>query len=552
MVVAVEHNDGSAAHSQLPPRFRHSRPYEPLNAAEIADPVVSYAIRRDQLHVRVREVLTAVDFVEALATIEADDDTAKQGRRTAHGGGGGGKTSAKARRREKEAAAASAPSREARKARQGRAPPKAKEDPAAKARRKAAAAMARPQDIKAPGVITIDDDEEPVPGDDSGDDDAKTAGESRAVARQSRGAAELKQRSSHARSVVRLRREAKRRAAGAEASRRHAEGGANGVDRMAAAHKANEDNDIEMMVELLRRSADPSRVVVMGHSFGAATALQAASVRPGAFSAVVALDPWVWPLHRTTMARGVDAGTPVLSLLSPRFAQPWNAAALGALLDPEARAAAARSFDRLDGSDPAARAAMLAGPKPRKHPSPGPDDCNGFDDHSGVALVPIVVPPALSSSSSAPDRCAVVVPGSDHQSFTDVEYVAEPVMRYLAKHVGTAPAAESAGRVARTVSRWLLGRVVGKEPADGPDAPSSDAMAPGPDAPAFSWAGAKAATLAPSSSAGAILRGLRAPGVGGAPWQWGEGVKKARLATAAAPAAAAAAADDEEEAEATS
>ena len=81
---------------------------------------------------------------------------------------------------------------------------------------------------------------------------------------------------------------------------------------------------------------------LVGHSFGAATALASAErAPPGRVCAVVALDPWMWPLSPHTLRRGL-ADTPVLSLCGDGFTA-WkeNHAALRLLLCPVSREGAA-------------------------------------------------------------------------------------------------------------------------------------------------------------------------------------------------------------------
>ncbi|KAA0177528.1 hypothetical protein FNF27_00698 [Cafeteria roenbergensis] len=547
IVLAVEHNDGSAGLSALPARFGNPRPYEPLTAEQAADPRLSYVVRRDQLHVRVREVLTAVDFVEALALPDADPTAGGGVRRGGASGGASSRkgASAKDRRRAKEAASSSRPSRESLKARAGRALPAAKSS----ARKAAAptAGMVRPQDIKPVEALEIGADATPVPPASKAPASSSVPARAAAhaatdlVAAAGRGAGSGKgaaaKRSPYGRSVVRLRRAAREQ--GEEAARLRRSGGGqdstSAADRAMAAQKLNEDTALEMMAHTLADVADPSRISLMGHSFGGATVLQAASARPGAFTGVVALDPWLFPLHCDTITRGLDPSVPVLVLSCPRFAAPWNSQALSILLDPASRAAAAAAFE--SGADPSAAPPVIEGHSERPHPMPTQDECNGIDLFSGLPLVPIQ---GADAKPDAPrlDRCLAVLPGSEHQSFADMELIAEPLLR-LTGAAGTAPAEASQALIRRVVSRWLIARSSGRVPAAGPTAPSDEAMAPG--APAFKHATASLAGLPPNAAgdtSGGIPRGLRAFGVGGCPWQWESELKKARCPVAgAAPAA---------------
>ena len=82
---------------------------------------------------------------------------------------------------------------------------------------------------------------------------------------------------------------------------------------------------------------DVSRVAIVGHSFGGATAIEAAASRPGMFRAVVALDPWSRALSRETVESGIPH-TPVLSISCPEFEAEWNGPALALTLDAKYRA----------------------------------------------------------------------------------------------------------------------------------------------------------------------------------------------------------------------
>lgn len=585
VVVGVEHNDGSAAHAELPPRYLQSRPYEPLEASIRGKAREAYGVRSIQLLLRVREVLTAVDFIEALATIDETPDKSKK--RVVRASGGRGQT-AKARRRAREAeASASAESREHRKKQAGRAPPRSKGSVASVAGKagKTKGAMMAPESIPSPQVIEIGAEEE------HGEEEEEEEGEAAAAEAAASGGEEAggdgdadgqgsststsvvrhsaKQRSLHARSVNKMRAEAQARAkAGANARKSDpSEGASSAVDRMQQVNKANEDGDVEMMVELLRNCADPSRVILMGHSFGAATALQAASARSRAFSAVVALDPWALPLHHTTISQGIEPGLPILSLFSPRFAADWNMKLLAPLLDPAARRAAKlRAEKHLAGAAASGAASprteeeaeSSAGASSKYTRPPAVGECNGIDPDTGTPIVPIGGVDAMDERVVT-DRTMAVLEGTEHQSFADVEIVAGLLGR-LTKQAGEAPAAENQRLIATTVARWLLGRVLGRAPPGGADEPSSAAMAP--DSAAFELqappkrssvpagripastaavGGSASGTPAPGAASdavalvskddtGKIVRGLTEFGVGGDVCKWDERIKPVDLA----------------------
>jgi pimeloyl-ACP methyl ester carboxylesterase len=363
------------------------------------------------------EMLTAVDFVEALTTI----DKLKK-KPAGH----------KAReRRKKQEASGDRAAKQAAEAKKKRTP----------------GAMTAPDDVrvKEPRLVTIDGD------DDDADDGKKTALVASAAPKKPLTA------------VQRFRRQARKRAKDAANARR--EGGtdaANAYDRMQAINKANEDADVEQMMELLKGLVDMSRVVLMGHSFGAVTALQAAAARPGAFAGVVALDPWAFPIDAEVMQRGVG-NVPVLALLCPRFAEPWNGRAIRTLVDYPSRVRAAEL--RRSGVDPA----KIDTGVPRSRPIADASTSNGVDSHTGYPLVDLVVP------TSPPDWTVGVIERSEHQSFSDTELIAEPLLR-LVKQTGAQPAAASMDVIRRTVVRWVAERVLRRSPPTGRNAPSSAAM----------------------------------------------------------------------------
>lgn len=78
---------------------------------------------------------------------------------------------------------------------------------------------------------------------------------------------------------------------------------------------------------------DVSHVTAVGHSFGASTCIHAAELSSD-IHAVIALDPWAFPLSSETLRRGVQR-VPILAIMGEGFAR-WeeNQVAMRMLLDP--------------------------------------------------------------------------------------------------------------------------------------------------------------------------------------------------------------------------
>lgn len=74
---------------------------------------------------------------------------------------------------------------------------------------------------------------------------------------------------------------------------------------------------------VLFNRVDLRRIAVAGHSFGGATALSAASHDPR-FAAVVALDPWMFPLDVSSVCTDALRGVPVLTMFGDGFTK-WKA-----------------------------------------------------------------------------------------------------------------------------------------------------------------------------------------------------------------------------------
>jgi len=170
-----------------------------------------------------------------------------------------------------------------------------------------------------------------------------------------------------------------------------------------AAKPARDPEDMQLLKYFLEGRVDAHSLVVAGHSFGAATALATADHdrRP---AAVVALDPWMFPLSATTMQRGM-AHVPVLSVCGDGFTVwPENAVALRVLLSLGHRGAAAAT--------PA-----VATPDDDFIPRNGVDAKGGV--HPGLVRVP-----AVHAANAM-----ITVPGIEHQNFNDFAVVMRRALR---------------------------------------------------------------------------------------------------------------------------
>lgn len=89
--------------------------------------------------------------------------------------------------------------------------------------------------------------------------------------------------------------------------------------RHRSSHEAPERSDlIEDPLPLLRARCNPAKVLMFGHSFGAATALYAAQKDPR-IAGVMALDPWLIPLPQTFFDEGISRFHPALVVNSDIF-----------------------------------------------------------------------------------------------------------------------------------------------------------------------------------------------------------------------------------------
>jgi dienelactone hydrolase len=168
----------------------------------------------------------------------------------------------------------------------------------------------------------------------------------------------------------------------------------------------------------LRGAVDARAPALVGHSFGAATALAlaAADARP---RAVAALDSWMHPLSPDTLRAGV-AHAATLSVCGDDFTA-WraNAAALKALLSPPHRAP-------LIARDDDAYAAALAAWDVAA--AAGPTRGNGVAPATGELLPHLVAAPRSHANGR---NLLLTLRGAEHQNFSDAAVTFGRVIRWL-------------------------------------------------------------------------------------------------------------------------
>jgi len=220
------------------------------------------------------------------------------------------------------------------------------------------------------------------------------------------------------------------------------------------------------IASVLEGRVDAARVAVMGHSFGAATALSTADKdkRP---KAVVALDPWMFPLSVATMQRGLHH-VPSLGICGDYFTA-WqaNAEALRLLLSAQHR----ERF--LAGDDADFLSAVEHWEKPhagdggsgarRRHKSGGSvvphQHSNGVDPATGtihgiLRLTPRSVPHSAN--------VLLTLKGSEHQNFNDFAVIGGRVIRWLKSAGAIEPALGI--RAVRAITRAFLAEHVLRHP----------------------------------------------------------------------------------------
>ena len=186
---------------------------------------------------------------------------------------------------------------------------------------------------------------------------------------------------------------------------------------------------------LLAGKVDATRLVLVGHSFGAATALSLAA-RDARVRAVVALDTWAFPLAPEVLRSGVRAGTPVLSLCGEGFTA-WraNARVLKLLLSPGHRA------PHIAPDDAAFSAAR------ERWERPPPDDHGSGKSSSNTAAKGAAAPTrgngvaadgellphfaCAPASHANPRNLLLTLRGAAHQNFSDAAHSYGRVIRWL-------------------------------------------------------------------------------------------------------------------------
>lgn len=201
---------------------------------------------------------------------------------------------------------------------------------------------------------------------------------------------------------------------------------------------ANEPADMQLARLLLHGLLDVSCIVAAGHSFGGATAVVAAATAAAAtpaaaFTAVVALDPWMMPLSAVTLARGM-ASVPLLALTGEGYAA-WraNAVAVALLVDGATRA----RFLRTGAAADASAQLNVAG-------------------SNGVARDGTVLAPAFFTADARvhPGSAAVALRGIEHHAFNDFAVLAERLMR-LRSFIGRRSGADGVRVVVDVVAHFV-------------------------------------------------------------------------------------------------
>jgi dienelactone hydrolase len=206
----------------------------------------------------------------------------------------------------------------------------------------------------------------------------------------------------------------------------------------AAAEQAEEEDDetgFAYVQELLGDRLDGGAIVAAGHSFGAATVLATAE-RDERLAAVVAIDPWLFPLSAATIQRGL-ARVPVLALVGDEYTH-WaeNATALKLLLAAAHRRAHAASQAPQPAGSSESSTSSAARQRHGAHAT-GAAAPAATRSHASVALVGNGVSSkgdvhaglVLASGEVHPDTTVASIPGTEHHSCNDFPFVMPLLMR---------------------------------------------------------------------------------------------------------------------------
>lgn len=402
VVFAVEHRDGSAAFAATPEK-NTQQSFISLAREQLANLPLLHRLRNKQLQVRASEVRSVLDLVSWLNLPEGERDI------------GIAADSVRAARQKQE--------KRADMRRRMRKEMGLPDEPAASpaSGSSSAAAIA---DVGATDAPALTDAK--AHDSDADDGNGSGAGAGSAAGAGAKGAASA---------GTKLTKSASASAGGGKAKAKADKSSSNGAeaDAEAAAPPFNVNSSILAIASILGSRIDAGRVAVMGHSFGAATSIATADAdrRP---RAVIALDPWMFPLSLRTLRGGLHH-VPTLGVCGDHFTQ-WreNAEAMRLLLAPWRRgafvasdageyAAALQVWEERSAAS-AAGAAIAALPKGLR----GDDDDDAHGSDSGVGGKGTGKGAKASGSFAAPPG-VVVLPHHHHSNGVDKHGSIHPLFR---------------------------------------------------------------------------------------------------------------------------
>ena len=190
-------------------------------------------------------------------------------------------------------------------------------------------------------------------------------------------------------------------------------------DDLRAQHDAEDENededvassnadDVTLVTLFLEGRMDHTRIVLAGHSFGAATVLAAAE-KDTRVCGVIAHDPWMFPLSPATIAKGI-AHVPVLSICGDGFTVwPENANALRLLLSMDHRESHTKSNSVVINNAQ-----------------------EGYIPRNGVAKDGTVHKSLrVNGTSPHPSTAMFTIPGAEHQNFNDFAVLISRLLRMM-------------------------------------------------------------------------------------------------------------------------